>query len=93
MAGLAAVLKNADDFVAERRSGGTCGGGGMQHGALPCGDEREDEGGREDDTAHVGETQHHTPQAIPIVYYASLRAPPSYAILPSTIVSTLFCVG
>jgi hypothetical protein len=26
----------------------------MQHGALPRGDEREDEGGRKNDTAHVG---------------------------------------
>ena len=54
MTGLAAVLKNADDFVAEGRTAGRLRRRRMQHGALPCGDERKDEGGRYDDTAHVG---------------------------------------
>src|SRR3954467_9917160 len=92
MAALAAVLEDADDFIAEGRTVSHLRRGRMQHGALARGDEREDEGGRENDAAHVRDgTSYAANDSRP--YLRVLMTPPSYAIFPSTIVRTLFVAG
>src|SRR5204863_9397056 len=95
MTALAAVLKNAHDFVAERRPVDDLRWSGMQHGALPRPEERENEGRGEDDAQH-GCSDHHS---FPLFRVRSagkpsrLSAPRSSAMFPSTIVMTLTVSG